>query len=80
MNAGNWIALLGTLLGAVLTIAGWSVGHLLTRLRTMDELVSTQRDTIADLKDQRNQLRISAEIQDRFFSVVPKTPAGGGSV
>lgn len=77
MNAGNWIALLGTLLGAVLTIAGWSVGHLLTRLRTMEELVSTQRDTIADLKDQRNQLRISAEIQDRFFSVVPKTSSGG---
>lgn len=79
MNAGNWIALLGTLLGAVLTVAGWGLGHLLTRLRTMEELVSTQRDTIADLKDQRNQLRISAEIQDRFFSVVPKTPQSGGS-
>lgn len=79
MNAGNWIALLGTLLGAVLTIAGWTVGHLLTRLRSMEELVSTQRDTIADLKDQRNQLRISAEIQDRFFSVVPKTPNGGST-
>jgi len=79
MNAGNWIALLGTLLGAALTVAGWSIGHLLTRLRTMEELVSTQRDTIADLKDQRNRLRISAEIQDRFFSVVPKSPSGGST-
>lgn len=79
MSPGNWIALLGTLLGAVLTIAGWVVGHLLSRMRTMEELVSTQRDTIADLKDQRNQLRISAEIQDRFFALVPKTPPAGGA-
>jgi hypothetical protein len=77
MNAGSWIALLGALLGAVLTVAGWAVGHLLTRLRTLEELVSTQRDIIADLKDQRNGLRITAEIQDRFFSVVPKLPSGG---
>lgn len=82
MNPANWIALLGIALAAVTTITGWVIGHLLTRLRTQDELISTQRDTIADLKAQRDRLQVTAEIQDRFFAVVPKQrpvlPADGG--
>lgn len=72
MTVANWITILAVLLTAALTIGGWVITHLLTRLRTLEELVSTQRDTIDDLKDQRNRLQITAEIQDRFFSVVPK--------
>lgn len=72
MNASTWVAVLGVALSAALTVGGWVVGHLLTRLRTADELVSTMRDTIADLKGQRDRLQITAEIQDRFFSSVPK--------
>lgn len=72
MTAANWIAVLGALLGCVLTVSGWVVGHMLTRLRTQEELIATQRETIADLKAQRDRLQVTAEIQDRFFSVVPK--------
>lgn len=78
MNAGNWIAVLAVVTTIVLTVGGWSVGHLLTRLRTADALVSTQRDTIEDLRRQVQRLEITAELTDKFLTQLPRTATGKG--
>jgi hypothetical protein len=74
VNAGNWIALLAVVASILLTVGGWSVGHLLTRLRAADTLVATQRDIIDDLKRQVFQLAITAEITAKFFDQLPRQP------
>lgn len=83
MGSGTWVAVLGVTLSAVLTVGGWVVSHLLTRIRTMEALVETKNgvietknETIADLKEQRNDLKVSAEIQDRVFKVLAQLPPG----
>lgn len=72
MNPGNWIALLAVVSSILLTVGGWSVGHLLTRLRAADTLVATQRDIIDDLKRQVFQLNVTAEITAKFFDQLPR--------
>jgi hypothetical protein len=78
VNAGNWISLLTVVITLVTTIGGWSVGHLLTRLRTADALVSTQRDTIEDLRRQVQRLEITAELTDKFLTQLPRPATGKG--
>ncbi len=79
MNAGNVIALLSILTVVVLTVSGWVVGHLMTRLRTADQLVATQRDTIEDLKRQNQRLEITAELTDRFLTATMPPRTGPGA-
>lgn len=74
MSAGNWVAVLGMVLALVTTVSGWVVGHLLSQSRAKDDVITAQRDLINDLRSQRDMLKVTAEIQDRFFSVVPKLP------
>lgn len=72
MNPGNWIALLAVVSSILLTVGGWSIGHLLTRLRAADTLVATQRDTIDELKRQVFELSITAKITAQFFDQLPR--------
>lgn len=79
MDAGNWVTVLGIALGAVLTISGWVVSHLLGRLTTADALVDTKQQTIDELKRQIMKLEVTAELTDKFLTTLPKgSPPGEG--
>jgi hypothetical protein len=62
--------LLSSLLGMTLLVIGW----LVTRVVTLNQLADTKQETIEDLRRQVSSLEVTAKIQDRFFTMIPKAP------
>lgn len=74
MNSGNWMTVLSIALSLTTVVGGWVLTHILTELRAARAQIETQRDTIGDLRAQRDRLLVTAEVQDRFFANVPIKP------
>lgn len=72
----TWVA--GVIVGLLGTVGGWTIAHLLTRLRTADALVDTKQETIEDLRRQVQRLEITAELTDKFLRVLPQPLPGEG--
>jgi membrane protein YqaA with SNARE-associated domain len=73
LDAGAVIALLSAVLAIVLSIAGGVIKYLLGRLSVAESLDDARQETIAELRRQKERLEVTALIQDRFFSQLPRT-------
>lgn len=73
MDAGAVIALLSAVLAIVLSISGGVIKYLLGRLSVAESLDDARQETIAELRRQKERLEVTALIQDRFFSQLPRT-------
>jgi hypothetical protein len=58
-------------------ILGGIIRYLLGRLSIADALVDTKQETIEEQRRQLSEYKITAQIQDRFFSQLPRAPDPG---
>lgn len=63
----------------IVTVALTVIGWLVARNVTLNQLVSTQRETIDTLRRQVDRLEITAELTDKIMSQLPKPRLSGGS-
>lgn len=84
MDAGSIIALISVVSALLTTVLGGTVRYLLGKLAVAEALVDAKQETIEELRRQLSEHRITAQIQDRFFSALPpgasqyRPPARGG--
>jgi hypothetical protein len=63
----------------IVTVALTVIGWLVARNHTLNQLVSTQRETIDTLRRQVDRMEITAELTDKIMSQLPKPRASGAS-
>jgi hypothetical protein len=66
-------------IGIVVTVALTAMGWLLTRNYALNQIISTQRETIDTLRRQVDRLEITAELTDKIMSQLPKPRISGGT-
>ena len=66
-------------IGVVVTVALTAIGWLVARNHTLNQLVSTQRETIDTLRRQVDRMEITAELTDKIMNQLPKPRPSGGS-
>lgn len=74
MDASAVIALISSILGVVLLVSGGVIKYLLGRLSVAETLVDTKQETIEEQRRQLSEYRITAKLQERFFSQLPPAP------
>jgi hypothetical protein len=77
MNASAWLTAVGIFVAVAGPAAGGIIRRLLTRLDVAEALVASKQQTIDTLERQIDRLEITAQIQDKFFSSLPRTPDPG---
>jgi hypothetical protein len=75
MSPNPWL----TVMPIMITVLIASIGWLLARLHTLNQLVDTQRETISELRRQVDRLEITAELTDKLLTQLPKPRASGGT-
>lgn len=73
MTAVAWV------IPIVVTVALTVIGWLVARNHTLNQVISTQRETIDTLRRQNDRLEITAELTDKFLSQLPKQRSPGGT-
>ncbi len=73
MDAGALIALILGVVAIIGGIVGWIIRYLLTRVNVAEALAEARQETIDRQARQIDRLEITAQIQDRFFSQLPRT-------
>jgi len=73
MDPGAVIALILGVVAAVGTPFGFFIKYLLNRATVAEALAEARQETIEELRRQKDRLEITAQIQDRFFSQLPRT-------
>lgn len=71
MDASSIIALISVVAALLTTVLGGTVRYLLGKLAVAEALVDAKQETIEELRRQLSEHRITAQIQDRFFSQLP---------
>lgn len=79
MAAGEILTLVSIVSVILLTIVGGIIRHLLGKLAVAEALVDAKQETIEELRRQNDRLEITAQIQDKFFSALPRTLDPGSS-
>jgi uncharacterized membrane protein YdjX (TVP38/TMEM64 family) len=74
MDPGSIIALIGVVATLVTAILGGIIRYLLNRLAVAEALVDAKQETIEEQRRQLSEYKITAQIQDRFFSQLPRAP------
>lgn len=73
MDPGALIALIALGFAVVGAPVGFFIRHLLSRAAVAEALAEARQETIEELRRQKDRLEITAQIQDRFFSQLPRT-------
>jgi hypothetical protein len=73
MDPGTLIALIFGVIAIVGAPIGFFIRHLLNRAAVAEALAEARQETIEELRRQKDRLEITAQIQDRFFSQLPRT-------
>jgi hypothetical protein len=77
MNASAWLTVVGIVVALAVPVVGGIIRRILSRLDVAEALVASKQGTIDTLQRQVDRLEITAQIQDRFFSSLPRTPDPG---
>lgn len=83
VDASSIIALISVTATLLTAVLGGTVKYLLGKLTVAEALVDAKQETIEELRRQLSEHRITAQIQDKFFSRLPpgstyQPPARGG--
>lgn len=73
MTSGAVIALILGVITLLGTPLGFFIKHLINRAEIAESLAEAKQETIDELRRQKDRLEITAQIQDRFFSQLPRT-------
>lgn len=77
MTASAWLTVVGIVVALAVPVVGGIIRRILSRLDVAEALVASKQQTIDTLQRQIDRLEITAQIQDRFFSSLPRTPDPG---
>lgn len=67
------------IIGIIVTVSLTVIGWLVARNHTLNQVVSTQRETIDTLRRQNDRLEITAELTDKIMNQLPKRRSSGST-
>lgn len=67
------------IIGIIVTVSLTVIGWLVARNHTLNQVISTQRETIDTLRRQNDRLEITAELTDKIMNQLPKRRSSGST-
>lgn len=72
MDDSAIIALISVVASLLTVILGGIIRHLITKLATAETVIAAKNETIGELRRQVDRLEITAQLQDRVMSALPR--------
>lgn len=67
------------IIGIIVTVSLTVIGWLVARNHTLNQVISTQRETIDTLRRQVDRLEITADLTDKIINQLPRSRSSGST-